>query len=99
MWIELNMPPSITAVLEDVDQCDFTTVDDISLVVEKKRTGIAGKTSATSVLSEWILLEQMTEHQCTFWAELMMAGNCNVGDCLGFCGLKCGKCADLPSGF
>ena len=63
------------------------------LVVEKKRTGIAGNTSAASVLSEWILLEQMTEHHCN----LTMAGNCNVGDCSGVSGPKCGKCADLPS--
>ena len=73
----------ITAVLEDVDQCDSTT---FLVVVEKKRTGIVGKTFASSVLSEWILLKQMTEHLCTFWAELTMAGNCNVGDCSGFCG-------------
>ena len=67
------------------------------LVVEKKRTGIVGKTFGLSVLSEWILLEQTTEHHCTFLAELTMAGNCNVGDCSGVCGAKCGKCADLPS--
>ena len=73
----------ITAVLENVDRCDSTT---FLLVVEKKRTGIVGKTFASSVLSEWILLEQMTEHLCTFWAELSMAGNCNVGDGSGFCG-------------
>ena len=56
-------------MLEYVDRCDSTTADDISLVVEKKRTGIVGKTFglfASSVLSELILLEQMTEHHCTF---------------------------------
>ena len=36
------------------------------LVFEKKRTGIVWKTFASSVLSEWILLEQTTEHHCTF---------------------------------
>ena len=69
------------------------------LVVEKKRTGIVGKTFGLSVWSEWILLEQTTEHHCTFLAELTMAGNCNVGDCSGFCGAKCGKCADLRARF
>ena len=47
--------------------------------VEKKRTGIARNASAASVLTEWILLEQMTDHHCTFLAELTVAGNCNVG--------------------
>ena len=51
------------------------------LVVEKKRTGIVGKTSAASVWFELILLERMTEHHCTFSAELTMAGNWRL---LGF---------------